>query len=120
MIWRRARLKPSKPMVRVGRQAARAERGWHGKRLIAIDYEGDKGGGGRGIRTPERVTPLTVFKTAAFNGSAIPPSSIIRVSGRVLRIRPFVESKAPVSGPGRPTVSSPRHARFRPSAATSA
>src|SRR5580658_6048605 len=31
-------------------------------------------GGGRGIRTPERVTPLTVFKTAAFNHSAIPPS----------------------------------------------
>ena len=30
-------------------------------------------GGGRGIRTPERVTPLTVFKTAAFNHSAIPP-----------------------------------------------
>ena len=34
-------------------------------------------GGGRGIRTPERVTPLTVFKTAAFNHSAIPPSSIL-------------------------------------------
>jgi hypothetical protein len=32
-------------------------------------------GGGRGIRTPERVTPLTVFKTAAFNHSAIPPLS---------------------------------------------
>ena len=32
-------------------------------------------GGGRGIRTPERVTPLTVFKTAAFNHSAIPPYS---------------------------------------------
>ena len=31
--------------------------------------------GGRGIRTPERVTPLAVFKTAAFNHSAIPPSS---------------------------------------------
>jgi hypothetical protein len=33
-------------------------------------------GGGRGIRTPERVTPLTVFKTAAFNHSAIPPAVI--------------------------------------------
>ena len=32
-------------------------------------------GGGRGIRTPERVAPLTVFKTAAFNHSAIPPLS---------------------------------------------
>ncbi len=34
-------------------------------------------GGGRGIRTPERVSPLTVFKTAAFNHSAIPPLSIL-------------------------------------------
>ncbi len=34
-------------------------------------------GGGRGIRTPERVTPLTVFKTAAFNHSAIPPLTIL-------------------------------------------
>ena len=29
--------------------------------------------GGRGIRTLERVSPLAVFKTAAFNHSAIPP-----------------------------------------------
>ena len=34
----------------------------------------DKSGGGRGIRTPERVAPLTVFKTAGFNHSPIPPS----------------------------------------------
>src|SRR5205807_3423522 len=34
-------------------------------------------GGGRGIRTPERVTPLTVFKTAGFNHSPIPPISIV-------------------------------------------
>lgn len=34
-------------------------------------------GGGRGIRTPERVTPLTVFKTAAFNHSAIPPKTMV-------------------------------------------
>ena len=33
--------------------------------------------GGRGIRTPERVSPLTVFKTAAFNHSAIPPVVIV-------------------------------------------
>ena len=33
-------------------------------------------GGGRGIRTPERVTPLTVFKTAGFNHSPIPPLPI--------------------------------------------
>ena len=30
-------------------------------------------GGGRGIRTPETLTSLAVFKTAAFNHSAIPP-----------------------------------------------
>lgn len=34
-------------------------------------------GGGRGIRTPESLSTLTVFKTAAFNRSAIPPSSIL-------------------------------------------
>jgi hypothetical protein len=34
-------------------------------------------GGGRGIRTPERVTPLTVFKTAGFNHSPIPPIPIL-------------------------------------------
>src|SRR5512137_873310 len=32
-------------------------------------------GGGSRIRTHEGVTPLTVFKTAAFNHSAIPPRS---------------------------------------------
>ncbi len=31
-------------------------------------------GGGRGIRTPGRLAPTTVFKTAAFNHSAIPPN----------------------------------------------
>jgi hypothetical protein len=31
--------------------------------------------GGRGIRTPERLPTLTVFKTAAFNHSAIPPAT---------------------------------------------
>jgi hypothetical protein len=36
-----------------------------------------RGGGGRGIRTPERVTPLTVFKTAGFNHSPIPPIPIL-------------------------------------------
>ncbi len=30
-------------------------------------------GGERGIRTPERVAPLTVFETAAFGHSAISP-----------------------------------------------
>ncbi len=34
-------------------------------------------GGGGGIRTPETLTGLTVFKTAAFNHSATPPLLII-------------------------------------------
>src|SRR5579862_8604606 len=34
-------------------------------------------GGGRGIRTPVRVTPQTVFKTAGFNHSPIPPPFIL-------------------------------------------
>jgi len=33
--------------------------------------------GGREIRTPEGRKPLTVFKTAAFNHSAIPPQWIL-------------------------------------------
>ena len=33
----------------------------------------NKIGGERGIRTPERVAPLTVFETAAFDHSAISP-----------------------------------------------
>jgi hypothetical protein len=36
-----------------------------------------KYGGGRGIRTPVRVSPQTVFKTAGFNHSPIPPFSIL-------------------------------------------
>jgi hypothetical protein len=32
-----------------------------------------KDGGGGGIRTPETLSGLTVFKTAAFNLSATPP-----------------------------------------------
>jgi hypothetical protein len=34
-------------------------------------------GGGGGIRTPERVAPLPVFKTGAFNHSATPPAFLI-------------------------------------------
>jgi hypothetical protein len=40
-------------------------------RIVAED------GGGRGIRTPESLSTLTVFKTGAFNRSAIPPFSIL-------------------------------------------
>jgi hypothetical protein len=34
-------------------------------------------GGGGGIRTPETLSSLTVFKTAAFNHSATPPIVIL-------------------------------------------
>ena len=37
-------------------------------------------GGGRGIRTPVRVSPQTVFKTAGFNHSPIPPSRSYLIS----------------------------------------
>ena len=40
-----------------------------------------KYGGGRGIRTPERLSTLTVFKTAGFNHSPIPPSLILQQVG---------------------------------------
>jgi hypothetical protein len=35
-------------------------------------------GGGGGIRTPETLSRLTVFKTAAFNHSATPPACPLR------------------------------------------
>ena len=37
---------------------------------------GQSGGGG-GIRTPETLSSLTVFKTAGFNRSPTPPPSIL-------------------------------------------
>jgi hypothetical protein len=43
---------------------------WQSRHMRALS-------GRRGIRTPERVTPLAVFKTAAFVRSAILPASIV-------------------------------------------
>ena len=40
---------------------------------MVMHSAGHRGGGRGGIRTPERLTPLTVFKTAAFNHSATRP-----------------------------------------------
>ena len=37
------------------------------------DVEKQLSGGGSGIRTPEGLAPLLVFKTSAFNRSANPP-----------------------------------------------
>jgi hypothetical protein len=47
-------------------------KGWKVLRKTCV---GSRSGGGSRIRTHEEVTPLTVFKTAAFNHSAIPPRS---------------------------------------------
>ena len=58
------------PMVAATRHSAI---GSSANYLESIRYAG----GGRGIRTPERVTPLTVFKTAGFNHSPIPPIPIL-------------------------------------------
>ena len=38
------------------------------------NFQDRENGGEKGIRTPERVTPLTVFETAAFDHSAISPA----------------------------------------------
>jgi hypothetical protein len=46
-----------------------AIKNWHVGKIILL-----KSGGSR-IRTHEEVTPLTVFKTAAIDHSAIPPQS---------------------------------------------
>ncbi len=42
--------------------------GYHDRKLLKL-----KNGGGRGIRTPGRIAPTAVFKTACFNRSHIPP-----------------------------------------------
>src|SRR5579884_2166949 len=58
----------------------------------AIANKSVRTGGGRGIRTPVRVTPQTVFKTAGFNHSPIPPISILtgcRMPMELLRIDRF-------------------------------
>src|SRR5437899_5530128 len=46
------------------------------KRVIAVAKMRNNGGE-RGIRTPESLSTLTVFKTAGFNHSPIPPTSIL-------------------------------------------
>ena len=56
-------------------QAARENQGPSGRVEERWTDVHRKHGGGTGIRTQERVSPLTVFKTAAFNRSAIPPLS---------------------------------------------
>ena len=51
---------------------------WLKRDRLFIQYLMDKVNGGRGIRTPGTVSRTTVFKTAAFNHSAIPP--VVRIT----------------------------------------
>ena len=45
---------------------------------ILLKFE-HKNGGERGIRTLERVAPLTIFETVAFGHSAISPLSVLLI-----------------------------------------
>jgi hypothetical protein len=47
-------------------------------------------GGGRGIRTPEPLSRLTVFKTAGFNHSPIPPWFFLSYLISLLRVHRLV------------------------------
>src|SRR6266853_1118726 len=59
-------------MSRMPRIVAQTRYSWKSV-LVSTSITTSCNGGGRGIRTPGRVSPSTVFKTAAFNHSAIPP-----------------------------------------------
>ena len=48
-----------------------------GGALLSSTANNRRGGGGGGIRTPETLSGLTVFKTAGFNRSPTPPFPII-------------------------------------------
>ena len=58
-------------------------------RLSARTARTGRSGGGTGIRTPERVSPLTVFKTAAFDRSAIPPQDDYHCTGSITSSPPM-------------------------------
>ena len=58
-------------------------------RLSARTARTGRSGGGTGIRTPERVSPLTVFKTAAFDRSAIPPQDDSHRTGSITSSPPM-------------------------------
>jgi hypothetical protein len=51
-------------------------------------------GGERGIRTPEELAPLTVFKTAAFDRSAISPFLTLKKYTKIITLKqaPFSTS----------------------------
>ena len=47
---------------------------------LLINFKNLNNGGETGIRTQERVAPLSVFKTDAFNRSAISPYVLLMLS----------------------------------------
>jgi hypothetical protein len=56
-----------------------------------LDSAGLRCGGGGGIRTHERLSPLPIFKTGAFNRSATPPRSANQAYPPI-RPRPLLRS----------------------------
>ena len=63
-------------------------------RLSARTARTGRSGGGTGIRTPERVSPPTVFKTAAFDRSAIPPQDDNHPTGSITSSPPMYPRNA--------------------------
>ena len=56
--------------------------------ILLINFKNLNNGGETGIRTQERVAPLPVFKTGAFNRSAISPyASVLRLLIYISRIK---------------------------------
>ena len=49
---------------------------WQPKPEIAGNRKQNDDGGGRGIRTPDTLSGIAVFKTACFNRSHIPPREV--------------------------------------------
>ena len=56
----------------------RALVGWQRVVIFLNSNVPSSSGGGGGIRTPETLSSLTVFKTAGFNRSPTPPFPILR------------------------------------------
>src|SRR5665647_1230937 len=69
--------------------------GGHGYLIVTADIDASQesdNGGGRGIRTPVPENRKAVFKTAAFNHSAIPPS-IYFFGAAEMRSRPSIKGR---------------------------
>ena len=49
--------------------------------FLSLNYDGGEGG----IRTHERVAPLLVFKTSAFNRSATSPIKVVKTNTIIMK-----------------------------------